>query len=82
MQFSTLLTWLLTLSSLAFAWPHHHGHAELAQIDEDVLEKPLHTTALMAGEAWKLTERVRNASPTRFFSSTPTQTTAPEQYEL
>ncbi|KAF2118885.1 hypothetical protein BDV96DRAFT_568661 [Lophiotrema nucula] len=53
--------------------------ADLAQ-----LEMPMHTTALMAGEAWALTERVRErASRTAEGRSAPTQPTSPyDAYEL
>lgn len=72
MRFLTTITLILTTLTLASAWPHRRGVAP-ADTDEDMLEKPMHTTALMAGEAWKLTERVRMASRTAVPHSAPTK---------
>jgi hypothetical protein len=79
MKIFTALSFALTASTYVIAWPHHKDPTP-TEIDWDMLEKPMHTTALMAGEAWKLTERLRSMSQTTLPTALPTA--AGEQLEL
>ncbi|KAF1997220.1 hypothetical protein P154DRAFT_525027 [Amniculicola lignicola CBS 123094] len=78
-----ILITLPGLFTISFAWPYAHQQQSFLAADEDpMLERPLHTTALMAGETWRLTEAARSASMTRYPPSAPTKETRPyDEYE-
>jgi hypothetical protein len=78
-----ILTALLALFTISLAWPHaHQPQSPLAADEDSILKRPLHTTALMAGEAWRLTEAARSASMTHYPPSAPTKETRPyDEYE-
>lgn len=78
----SLITAVLLFTSAlpALASPHHHRNPTSTEKSENMLEKPLHTTALMAGEAMQLTESAQGASQTQL--STSASSARREQYEL
>jgi hypothetical protein len=66
MKLLTVVALVVSICTLAFAWPGLHHH--VSEDDAARMKKPMHTTALMAGEAWALTERARSATRTHAFS--------------
>jgi hypothetical protein len=74
---------VLTLCTFTLGWPHHKGVSKSHHNEFEILEIPIHTTALMDREAWSLTERAKSASATRYPPSIPTKFIKPsELYEL
>ncbi|KAF2796426.1 hypothetical protein K505DRAFT_323302 [Melanomma pulvis-pyrius CBS 109.77] len=53
MQLFATLAVLIASANLSSAWPHQR-QAPVA--DDNLLEVPMHTTALMAGAAWDLSQ--------------------------
>jgi hypothetical protein len=73
-----LLAFILSTLLIAVAvlgWPVNEIPTATDDLDLDMLEKPMHTTALMAGAAWKLTEHARTA--TRSTTTIPTPSGTP-----
>lgn len=72
---------VLVFTTLALAFAHPHPQASPNGVDIDDLEKPMHTTALMAGAAWELSQRA--ATRTQPPASAQTKSRVPSgQYEL
>jgi hypothetical protein len=84
MKVSVAASLLLGTTTAAYAFPYHKQRPDPVALKDPTLQKPMHTTDLMAGKAYILSRSATQThTQTQYPPSAPTKSTAPfDQYEL